>query len=72
MVVSTIGYLAVCKSGFEYFRRDLDELIDIIDPFEKPAKIYRCLRNICYKRDSIDFIQYTEKSFVMEVKPDGH
>ena len=72
MVDSMIGYLAVCKTGWEYFRQDLQELIDSLDPFEKPAKIYHCLRNIGYKRGSIDFIMYTEKTFVMEVKPDGH
>lgn len=72
MVVSTIGYLAVCHTGREYFRYDLQELIDSIDPFEKPARIYNCLRNIGYRHDSIDFIMYTEKTFVKEVKPDGH
>ena len=72
MVDSMVGYLAVCKNGREYFRPDLQELIDSLDPFEKPARIYNCLRNIVYKRDNIDCILFTEKSFVMEAKNNGH
>ena len=62
------GYLAVCKSRFEYFNPDLDALIKSLDPFDKPAKIYECVRVIRYRRDVIDKIDYTERRFIKEVK----
>lgn len=68
MCESMLGYLAVCKSGMKYFKPDLNDLIDMLDDFDKPAKIYNGLRQYQYKRGRFCGIHYTELKFVMEVK----